>query len=166
MSLQGSMTVKGEAIMIRVATRAAIALTSLLALAVGAASAAPEPTLSDIAGCNEQAAKVTGAASALPHPGWRPSDPNRSPSASPRTDATRPDIVPGPADRGVGTAPRPGGSAAPLTGAGAPGEKTDPSGSVITETPDPLLRGMDASKADDAQYRAAYRDCMRARLAR
>ena len=47
---------------------------------------------------------------------------------------------------------------------GGPGEQTDPSGSVIAKTPDPLVKGMDATKADDPQYRAAYRDCMRARL--
>jgi hypothetical protein len=26
------------------------------------------------------------------------------------------------------------------------------------------VKGMDAGKADDAQYRAAYRDCMRAKV--
>jgi hypothetical protein len=43
-------------------------------------------------------------------------------------------------------------------------EKTDPSGSVITESPDPLVTGMDAGKADDPRYRTAYRDCMRPRM--
>jgi hypothetical protein len=65
----------------------------------------------------------------------------------------------------VGRAPLPG-TSVPTPGTGGPGEKTDPSGSVITQTPDPLVRGMDAGKADDPQYRAAYRDCMRAKLTR
>jgi hypothetical protein len=43
-------------------------------------------------------------------------------------------------------------------------EKTDPSGSIITESPDPLVTGMDAGKADDARYRTAYRECMRHRV--
>jgi hypothetical protein len=126
-----------------------------LGLLAGSAAAAPEPTLSDIAGCNEQAASRTGA-SALPHP-------DRHPSTSPRADAATPGVVPGPADRGVGTAPRPdAGVRAP--GSGGPAEKTDPSGAIITQTPDPLVKGMDAGKADDPRYRAAYRDCMRATL--
>jgi hypothetical protein len=50
--------------------------------------------------------------------------------------------------------------------AGGAAEKTDPSGAIITQSPDPLLRGMDAEKADDPAYRTAYRDCMRARQAR
>jgi hypothetical protein len=125
----------------------ALALSGLPALAA-------EPTLSDIAGCNEQAAAKT-AASALPHPG-------RNPATGQRGDATAPGVVPGPGDRGVGNPPKAGAST-PMPGTGGPGEKTDPSGSIITETPDPLVKGMDASKADDPQYRAAYRDCMRAK---
>jgi hypothetical protein len=134
-----------------------------LGLAATTALAAPEPTLSDIAGCNEQAASRTGA-SALPHPGWRTPGPvDRNPSISPRADATKPSVVPGPADRGVGTAPKPDvGSPAP--GSGGPAEKTDPSGAIISQSPDPLVKGMDAGKADDPQYRAAYRECMRAKI--
>jgi hypothetical protein len=37
---------------------------------------------------------------------------------------------------------------------------------VITQSPDPLLRGMDAEKANDTAYRTAYRECMRAKGAR
>jgi hypothetical protein len=51
-----------------------------------------------------------------------------------------------------------------MPGTGGPGEKSDPSGSVISESPDPLVKGMDAAKADDPQYRAAYRDCMRGKM--
>jgi hypothetical protein len=136
-------------------------MSTLLALAVATASPAlaqREPTLSDIAGCNEQAAARTSA-SALPHPGARTPDAQR---AAPRSDAA-PGIVPGPTDPGVGKTPAPS-TPAPTPGSGGPGEKTDPSGSVITQTPDPLVQGMDASKADDPQYRAAYRDCMRGKL--
>jgi hypothetical protein len=48
--------------------------------------------------------------------------------------------------------------------AGRRSEETDPSGSFITESPDPLVMGMDAVKADDPAYRTAYRDCMRQRM--
>ena len=142
-------------------TRILSAATLALALS-GLPALAAEPTLSDIAGCNEQAAAKT-AASALPHPGSRtPETVHRNPATGQRGDATAPGVVPGPGDRGVGNPPR-AGTATPMPGTGGPGEKTDPSGSIITETPDPLVKGMDASKADDPQYRAAYRDCMRAR---
>jgi hypothetical protein len=141
-----------------------VSTAAALAIAVASpALAQREPNLSDIAGCNEQAASRTGA-SALPHPGSRSTEvAQRNPSAAPRDKATSPGIVPGPADPGVGNAPK-AGARMPTPGSGGPGEKTDPSGSVITETPDPLVKGMDASKADDPQYRAAYRDCMRTRL--
>lgn len=139
-------------------------LAALAVATVAPALAQREPTLSDIAGCNEQAAVRTGA-SALPHPGSRSTEVGRrDPSAAPRGDAASPGIVPGPADPGVGSAPKPGAAGMPMPGTGGPGEKTDPSGSVITQTPDPLVKGMDASKADDPQYRAAYRECMRTKL--
>jgi hypothetical protein len=137
------------------------ALTSTLVLTtlglIGLAApalAAPEPTLSDIAACNEQAATRTGAG-AMPHPGSRPPDTARRGESSRGT-------VPAPGAPGAGRIRAPGPDTTPP--GGAPSEKTDPSGSVITQTPDPLARGMDASKADDPQYRAAYRDCMRAKL--
>lgn len=143
--------------------RTILTLTALALATVAPALAQREPTLSDIAGCNEQAASRTGA-SALPHPGSRSTEAaQRGPSAPPRGEATSPGIAPGPSDPGVIKAPKPGASV-PTPGSGGPREKTDPSGSVITESPDPLVKGMDASKADDPQYRAVYRDCMRARL--
>jgi hypothetical protein len=143
--------------------RTASAIAVLSVALASPALAQREPTLSDIAGCNEQAAARTGA-SALPHPGGSTEVTQRGPSAAPRDKAGSPGIVPGPADPGVGNVPKPGPAPMRTPGSAAPGEKTDPSGSVITETPDPLVRGMDASKADDPQYRAAYRDCMRAKL--
>ena len=134
---------------------------TVLALAASPALAQREPNLSDIAGCNVQAAARTSA-STLPHPGSRTPDSTAARTA-PRGDATAPFIVPGPGDPGVGKTPPPGADV-PSLGTGRPGEKTDPSGAVIAETPDPLVKGMDASKADDPQYRAAYRECMRAKL--
>jgi hypothetical protein len=89
---------------------------------------AQQPTLSDIALCNEEATnRAGGSALPGPQPGMR--EP-RAGVASERQ--TR--------------------------------EKTDPSGSIITESPDPLVTGMDAGKADDPAYRRAYRDCMRQRM--
>ena len=145
-----------------VAGRSTTCTIVVLLLAASAVSAAPEPTLSDIAGCNGQAAKATGA-SAMPHPGTPAPEPHRDPSTSRRPDATPPDVEPGPVVPGDRLPP---GASTPVPRPGAPGERTDPSGSVITETPDPLLKGMDASRVDDPHYRAAYRDCMRARLGR
>src|SRR2546427_137809 len=70
-----------------------------------------------------------------------------------------------PAHGGIPVAGAPGTKAEqPGQQAAASGEKTDPSGSIITESPDPLLKGMDAGKANDSAYRAAYRACMKARL--
>jgi hypothetical protein len=129
-------------------TRTLSTVAVLVVTVTAPALAQREPTLSDIAGCNEQAASRTGA-SALPHPGSGATEANRrGPAATPRDQADAPKRGP----------------SAPMPGTGGPGEKTDPSGSVISETPDPLVKGMDAGKADDAQYRAAYRDCMRAKV--
>jgi hypothetical protein len=41
-----------------------------------------------------------------------------------------------------------------------PPTQTDPSGSIVTRSPDPLLRGMATDGLDDPAYRAAYRECM------
>ena len=71
----------------------------------------------------------------------------RDPSALPRPRP--PDTAPG-----MPPAAREGGPA---------GQKTDPSGSIITQSPDPLLVGMDAERAADPAYRAAYRRCMQQR---
>lgn len=137
-----------------------VAIVAALLSTAGAVGAA-EPTLSDVAGCNQQAAQVTGA-SALPAPPGAPGAEiaKRSPddSREPRELPAHGGIpVAGTRDRRV---TQPGQSGA------MPGEKTDPSGSVITQSPDPLIKGMDADKAEDAAYRAAYRECMRAKTAR
>ena len=111
-------------------------LTLAALVPTGAALAAREPTLSDIAACNEQATSRTSA-SAFPRPG------GRMEAGAPIKEGER--EIPG---RARGT------------------EKTDPTGSIVTETPDPLVKGMDAQKADDPAYRTAYRGCMQERLAR
>lgn len=133
-----------------------VAVTAVLLSSTAALAAAP--TLTDIAACNEQAAAKTSA-SALPHPGRTPGPIDTPPdSTRPREQGTRPGLPLPPAPAA------PGPSTDRTIDAGArPGEKTDPSGSVITQTPDPLVQGMDAQKADDPAYRAAYRDCMRGR---
>ena len=46
------------------------------------------------------------------------------------------------------------------------GTRTDPSGSIVAEAPDPLLEGMAADGLRDPAYRGAYRECMAARKAR
>jgi len=139
--------------------RTSLALVALLALPAATALGAADPTLSDIAGCNKQAAEKTGASVAPPPPGAR----------SPQTAARAPDGSREPrelpAHGGIPVAGAPGTKAEqPGQQAAASGEKTDPSGSIITESPDPLLKGMDAGKANDSAYRAAYRACMKARL--
>ena len=116
--------------------RSGVALVAIVAVVLPTAAAvgAAEPTLSDIASCNQQAAQKTGA-SALPAQGGVP----------------------------VAGAGRAG--AQPAQSGLKAGEKTDPTGSFITQSPDPLLRGMDADKAEDTAYREAYRACMRAKTA-
>ena len=52
----------------------------------------------------------------------------------------------------------------PETPPSVPGEKTDPTGSVITDAPDPLLHGMAADRARDPAYRMAYRECMKRQI--
>jgi hypothetical protein len=112
-------------------------LTAALVVSATGASAA-EPELADIAACNEQAAARTSGAA---KPG----------AAPPRQTQRRAPIVEGERDL-------------PRQGAGR--ETTDPSGSIVTGSDDPLAKGMDAQQAGDPAYRAAYRDCMRARIAR
>jgi hypothetical protein len=85
-----------------------------------------EPTVTDIAACNEEAAGKTG------HPGALPA-PRPGPGSIGRMPGTR-----------EGT--------------------TDPTGSIVTQSPDPLLKGMDAARVSDPAYRTAYRDCMQARM--
>lgn len=110
--------------------RAWIILPGAAAILVMTARASTgQPTVTDIALCNEQAARAS-APSALPRP-------------APAPEAVRP---------------------APAVPNTARGERTDPSGTVVTEAPDPLLHGMDASKLRDTGYRAAYRQCMERRV--
>jgi hypothetical protein len=71
-----------------------------------------------------------------------------------------------PAHSGVPVAGAPGADITQPGNTGSSTEKTDPSRAVITQSPDPLLRGMDAEKANDTAYRTAYRECMRAKGAR
>ena len=135
-----------------------VAMIAALLTVVRAGAA--ELTLTDIASCNQEAARRTGA-SALPAPPGAPGpeiaqrapDNNREPRELPAHGGVP---VAGPADGRVARPPD----------AGASGEKTDPSGAVITQSRDPLVKGMDADKAGDAAYRAAYRECMRAKTAR
>jgi hypothetical protein len=113
----------------------AIAAVVTAAALLPGRGAAAEPSLSDIATCNEQAAARTGGA-ALP----RLEEPQKAGATAP--------IIEG--DRDL-----------PRKGAG--GEKTDPSGSIVTDSADPLVKGMDAQKANDPAYRSAYRECMQQR---
>jgi len=96
------------------------ALAAALVMPFGSAARAAEPTLADIAGCNEEAAARTSAS----------------------------------------TLPRAGERELPKRGTG---EKSDPTGSIVTESADPLAKGMDAQRANDPAYRAAYRACMQTR---
>jgi hypothetical protein len=141
--------------------RRSIALIAIIAaLAPAGAFGAAEPTISDVAGCNQEAAQRTGA-SALPAPPGAagPELAKRAP------DGTRePRELP--AHGGVPVAGAPGERVTRPGDAASGAMKTDPSGSVITQAPDPLLKGMDAEKANDPAYRDAYRQCMRTKLAR
>jgi len=121
--------------MLTIRTLGAAALVSALVMPFGSAARAAEPTLADIAGCNEEAAARTGA-SALP----------RAAAPAPSTTAGAP-IVEGERDL-------------PKRGTA---EKSDPTGSIVTESADPLAKGMDAQRASDPAYRAAYRACMQTR---
>ena len=136
-------------------------LAMIAALLPAASVTAAEPTLTDIAGCNQQAAQRTGA-SALPAPPGAPGPElaKRAPDGSREPREL-------PAHGGVPVAGAPD-ARATRPGARTEGtaEKTDPTGSVITQSPDPLLKGMDAEKAGDAAYRAAYRECMRSKIER
>jgi hypothetical protein len=142
--------------------RSRVALVAIVAVMLRTAAAvdAAEPTLSDIAACNQQAAQKTGA-NALPAPPGAPGPElaKRAPDGS-----NTPRELP--AHGGVPVAGAGRTDAQPAQSGLKSGEKTDPTGSFITQSPDPLLRGMDANRAEDPAYRAAYRDCMRAKTAR
>lgn len=123
-----------------------VALATALLLGSVGFSEAQQPTVGDIALCNEEATRQTGG-SALPGP--RP---------GPEIAGESSDHPKGPRDM-----PEPRGGPGP---GGQTREKTDPSGSIITESPDPLATGMAADRADDPAYRTAYRDCMRERMSK
>ena len=131
----------------------------LTVVAVVVATATPglaqvEPTVTDIAACNDEAAGRTGHPGALPGPRPGPGGIGRMPG--PREGS--------PPTGGVEQPAQPRGPIlAPPAGSGT-GQKTDPSGSVITQSPDPLLKGMDAERVSDPAYRTAYRDCMQRRM--
>ena len=118
-------------------------MTTVMLLGGAGLVAAQQPTVSDVALCNQEAEARTRGPSAYPGPRPQP-----APEPKPKT----PD-----APRGLPPTELPRHSP---PARGAEGEKTDPSGSVITESPDALLEGMDASRADDPAYRVAYRTCM------
>jgi hypothetical protein len=132
-------------------------VVALAAVSASAQTPGP-PTIADIATCNEMAAARTGDPSALarPRPPAAPETPGRRDTGPTEGDA-RSDARP-PAPRGGPALDPPSGSAA--------GQKTDPSGSIITQSPDPLLVGMDAERAADPAYRTAYRRCMQERAER
>jgi hypothetical protein len=110
-------------------------------------AAARRPTVSDIALCNQEAHAAVGG-SALP----------RMPGAQPGIGTTR-----DPADReGLPSAPDP--SVPPTKRGPEQPTQTDPTGSIVTGSPDPLIEGMAADRVDDRDYRVAYRDCMRRQL--
>jgi hypothetical protein len=141
-------------------SRAALIAMVAVVLPTAAAVNAAEPTLSDIASCNQQAAQKTGA-SALPAP---PGAPGRELAKRAPDGSNTPRELP--AQGGIPVAGAGKADAQPAQSGTKSGEKTDPTGSFITQSPDPFLRGMDADKADDPAYRAAYRACMRAKTAR
>jgi hypothetical protein len=120
-----------------------IVLSATILLGSVGFSEAQQPTVGDVALCNEQATKRTRG-SAFPGPRPGPEIEGESPN-----------------QKGVRQMPEPRGGSPP---GGQTREKTDPSGSIITESPDPLVKGMDADKVSDPAYRTAYRDCMRQRM--
>ena len=113
-----------------------VAVSAAILLGSAGFVEAQQPALGDIALCNEEATRQTGG-SALPGP------------------------APGPEITRERTGQR---ESRETPKAAGRREKTDPSGSIITESPDPLVTGMDAARADDPAYRSAYRDCMRERM--
>src|SRR5437763_6054326 len=124
---------------IRVAGFAILAVVLPATVAVAA-----EPTLSDIAGCNQQAAQKTGA-SALPAP---PGAPGRDLAQRAPDGSREPRELPAQGGIPVGGAPGTAPAQSPAQSGAAPGEKTDPTGSFITQSPDPLMRGMAADRAE------------------
>jgi hypothetical protein len=133
--------------------RHAVRVTVVAVLVSAGPASAEEPTVSDIAFCNQAADAATGA-SALP----------RMPGPRPGLEGTR-DSGDRQGAPGAGEAGSPAVTPPPTRG-GAPGTETDSTGSIVTRAPDPLLEGMAADKLDDRAYRAAYRQCMERQLGR
>ena len=99
------------------------------------------PTISDFATCNAEAEDKTAPPSALP----RDAEERASTPGPTRPRASAPPPLPPPAMSGTQREP------------------TDPSGTLIAGASDPQLEGMAAARADDREYRAAYKSCMRRR---
>lgn len=137
-----------------------IALGVPFAVAVMAVSA-EEPTVTDIATCNQEATART-AGSALP--GGGEPQAQQAPRGTDETHRT-PGALPSPGQPGDAVQQPRATGPGPTVGGGA-GEKSDQSGSIISRSPDPLLKGMDAEKAADPAYRAAYRECMSRQIGR
>ncbi|MBI2218455.1 MAG: hypothetical protein HYU51_14270 [Candidatus Rokubacteria bacterium] len=125
----------------RCITRHVALAASAGVLAITSVAGAQQPTVSDIALCNQEAHAAVGG-SALPRlPGPQPgSETTRHPAARERMPPAPDPVVP------------------PTK------TQTDSTGSIVTESPDPLLEGMAADKVDDRDYRIAYRECMRRQL--
>jgi hypothetical protein len=125
--------------------------TIALLLLASVAADAREPTLSDIAACNNEAFARAGGAASPPTEPLRPGvgTPGRSPGPIP---------APAPPTSGIHTE----GSQR------TPGDAvtTDPTGNIVTQAPDPLLKGMAVDGVTDPVYRDAYRDCMERSLRR
>jgi len=112
-----------------------------LVMWVGAAWA-EVPTPADMAACNEKAKSEVDGISASPR-----TESERKPGdLARRADPVRQEAPPINRDSPF---PAPG------------GKTTDPTGRTITGTADPQLEGMDAERANDPAYVAAYKSCMR-----
>jgi hypothetical protein len=109
------------------------------------AFAQKQPTVSDIATCNKEAASAAGTPSASP----------RLPDAGPGTSGRIPDA------RGGVLAERGPASRRPAPPGGTVAGPTDSTGQVVTEPANPRLEGMATARAADPAYRTAYGDCMK-----
>jgi hypothetical protein len=134
------------------------AITTIALLGWAAVSPAAQPTVSDIATCNQEADLQAATPSASPPiPGSRPAPDATLATQAPGSSAERPDARAGgmtasEVRRGVGASESP------------TAQRTDPTGSVVTAPSDPFLEGMAADRANDPAYRMAYVDCMKRRM--
>jgi hypothetical protein len=126
-------------------------LALIVTFAIAPAVSAETPTASDFLACNEQAAQAVAknAPSASPRMDSAPDARNTDPKH--RRDAP---VRPAPDARAPSKQAPPAGQTAP---------PTDPSGTVVKDAADPQHEGMDAARADEPGYRAAYKSCMRQR---